>query len=301
MSILIDETTRVLIQGITGSEGSKACANMLAYGTKVVAGVTPGKGGQEVGGVPVYDSIREALEHHKIDASVICVPGTFAKGAMMEAIENSIPLINVLTEHIPIHDTAVCLAHAKQANLRIVGPSSVGIISPGKSKLGSIGGSEPERVFTQGSIGVISKSGGMASEISLILKRAGLGQSTVIGIGGDMLIGSIYHELLELFEKDPKTKGVVIYGELGGTYEEQLAEFVKARKFTKPIAAFIGGDFASSLPEGIALGHAGALIEGNVGHPQAKREALEEAGVMIARVPGELAELMKDALAQDTV
>ena len=215
MSILIDESTTVLIQGITGGEGSKACANMLAYGTKVVAGVTPHKGGQKVNGVPVYNSIKEAKEHHQIDASVICVPGKFAKGAILEAIENNIKLINVLTEHIPIHDTAVCLAYAKKAGVRIVGPSSVGIISPGKSKLGSIGGSEPHRAFMKGSIGVISKSGGMASEISLILKQAGLGQSTVVGIGGDILIGTIYHELLELFEKDKETKGVVIYGELG--------------------------------------------------------------------------------------
>lgn len=296
MSILIDENTQVLIQGITGSEGSKACKNMLAYGTKVVAGVTPSKGGQEVEGVPVYNTIREAIEHHKIDATLVCVPQKFAKGAIMEAIENTIKLISIFTEGIPIYDTAVCLAHAKKANVRIVGPSSIGIISPGKAKIGSIGGSEPERAFTKGPIGVISKSGGMASEISLILKRAGLGQSTVIGIGGDMLLGTIYHELLELFEKDPETKGVVIYGELGGTYEEQLAEFVKAKKFTKPIAAFIGGDFASMLPDGVALGHAGALIEGNVGHPRAKREALQEAGVMIANVPGELAELMKQAL-----
>jgi len=220
----------------------------------------------------------------------------FAKEAIMEAIENRIPLINVLTEHIPIHDTAVCLAHARKAGVRIVGPSSVGIISPGKAKLGSIGGSGPDRAFIKGPIGVISKSGGMASEISLILTRAGLGQSTVVGIGGDVLIGTIYHELLELFEDDPETKGVVIYGELGGTYEEQLAEFVKAGRFTKPVAAFIGGDFASTLPEGVALGHAGALIEGNVGHPRAKREALKEAGVMIASVPGELADLMKNAL-----
>ncbi len=296
MSILIDESTRVLIQGITGSEGSKACKNMLMYGTKVVAGVTPGKAGQELEGVPVYNSIREAQEHHKIDATVVCVPAKFAKDAILEAIENRIPLINVLTEHIPIHDTAICLAHARKEGVRIIGPSSVGIISPGKAKLGSIGGSEPDCAFTQGPIGVISKSGGMASEISLILSRAGLGQSTVVGIGGDILLGTIYHELLELFEKDPQTKGVVIYGELGGTYEEQLAEFVKQGKFTKPIAAFIGGDFASTLPDGVALGHAGALIDGNVGHPRTKRDALRDAGVMIANVPEGLAELMKDVL-----
>lgn len=296
MSILIDESTRVLIQGITGSEGSKACKNMLMYGTKVVAGVTPKKGGQSVDGVLVYNSVSDAKEHHHIDATVIFVPPMFAKAAMMEAIEAKIPLINVITEHIPIYDTAVCLAHAKKAGVRIVGPSSVGIISPGRAKLGAIGGSEPYRVFMQGPIGVISKSGGMASEISLILKRAELGQSTVVGIGGDVLIGTIYHDLLELFEDDPDTRGVVIYGELGGTYEEQLAEFVKQGKFTKPIAAFIGGDFASTLPDGVALGHAGALIDGNVGHPRAKRDALRDAGVMIANVPGELAELMKDVL-----
>ena len=294
MSILIDENTRVLVQGITGREGSKTTKEMLDYGTKVVAGVTPGKGGQQVEGIPVYNSVKEAKEKHpEINATVLYVPPVGVKQAVIDAIDAGIYLVNIIAEHIPIKDSAFLCAYAKKKGARIVGPSSVGIISPGKCRLGSIGGMEPSIQFEQGPVGVISKSGGMSSEVSLIIKRSGLGQSTVIGMGGDVIAGTAFHEFLELFEKDPETKGVVVFGELGGTYEEQLAAFVKSGKFTKPVAAFIGGEFAANLPEGQSLGHAGALIEGKVGLPSVKKKLLEDAGVKVAKVPGELGDLIK--------
>lgn len=309
MAILIDENTRLLVQGITGREGTRSTKQMLEYGTKIVAGVTPGKGGQEVEGIPVYNSVKEAMKKHpEINATVLYVPPAGVKDAAKEAIDNGIPLINIITEHVPIKDSAFLYQYAKKKSsfleksctkkIRIIGPSSIGIISPGKCKVGSIGGMDPTIQFVPGPVGVISKSGGMSSEISLIIKRAGLGQSTVIGIGGDVIVGTTFHDLLDLFEKDPETKGVVIFGELGGTYEEQLSEYVKSGKFTKPIAAFIGGEFAANLPEGQALGHAGALIEGKTGLPSVKKKLLEEAGVKVAKVPGELGELIKRAISK---
>src|SRR3989338_4239515 len=290
MSILIDQKTRVLVQGITGKEGSKSTKEMIEYGTKVVAGVTPGKGGQLVEGLPVYNTVKEAVQKHpEINASVLYVPPAGLKAAAIEAIDAGIPLLNIITEHVPIQDSAYIYAYAKKKKTRIVGSSSVGIISPGKCRLGSIGGIDPSIQFVPGNIGVISKSGGMSSEISLILKRSELGQSTVIGMGGDVIAGTIFQEFLELFEKDPETKAVVVFGELGGTYEEQLAEFIKSG-FSKPVADFIGGEFATNLPEGQSLGHAGALIEGKTGLQQNKKKALQEVGVKVAKVPGELGE-----------
>lgn len=297
MSILIDKNTKVLIQGMTGKEGSKAAEQMLAYGTEVIAGVTPGKGGQEVFGKPVYNSVAEALKKHpEINTSSIAVPGAFAKGAMLEAIENKIPLIHVLTEHVPIQDTAIAFAKAKKAGVRIVGPSSIGIISPGKAKLGSIGGSNPDFSYQPGNIGVVSKSGGMTSEISFILKKSGLGVSTAVGIGGDMIIGSTFADLAELFRTDTETEALVIYGEQGGTYEEDFATYIKENTFEKPVAAFIAGIFAESLPSGQALGHAGAIIEAGKGRRSDKVAALEKAGVAVASVPDDLPNLIKKRL-----
>ncbi|MDP2671583.1 MAG: CoA-binding protein [bacterium] len=297
MSILIDKKTKVLVQGITGKEGSRAAEQMLAYGTEVVAGVTPGKGGQEVFGKAVYNSVKEALvKHPEINTTSIAVPGVFAKAAMLEAIENKIPLIHVLTEHVPILDSAIAFARAKKAGVRIVGPSSIGIISPGEAKLGSIGGSDPNFSYQSGEIGVISKSGGMTSEISFILKKTGLGVSTAVGIGGDMIIGSTFADLAGIFKDDPKTKALVIYGEQGGTYEEDLAEYLLKSKFEKPVVAFIAGIFAESLPAGQALGHAGALIESGKGRRIDKVKALEKAGVGVAAVPDELPKVLQERL-----
>lgn len=310
MPILVTEKTKVLIQGITGKEGSKVALQMKNYGTKVLAGVTPGKDGQEVHGVPVYNSVAEALENHPgINASFIAVPNFAALGAIEEAIKSKIPLINVLTEHIPIQDTAKAIALARNTSdggraisedssevecerIRIVGPSSIGIISPGIGKVGSIGGDDPRGVFRKGSIGVISKSGGMASEVSWILTQAGMGQSTVIGIGGDILVGSTFADLMEDFEKDEQTKAVVIFGEIGGTYEEEAAEMIKDGKFTKKVVAFISGLFAQTLPSGTKLGHAGAIVYGEKGSYKSKVSALKEAGVKLAKTPDEIPQLL---------
>lgn len=293
MAILINDKTKVLIQGITGKEGSKVALQMKNYGTKVLAGVTPGKGGQEVHGVPVYNSIAEAQENHPgINTSFVAVPNFAAYGAIKEAIENKIPLINILTEHIPIQDSAKAIALARKNNVRIVGPSSIGIISPGIGKVGSIGGDDPRGVYSKGSVGVISKSGGMASEISWILTKNGIGQSTVVGIGGDILVGSSFADLMEDFEKDGQTKALVLFGEIGGTYEEEAAEMIKSGKFTKKAVAFISGLFAEKLPQGTKLGHAGAIIYGEKGSYKSKIDSLKSAGVKIAKTPDGISQLI---------
>lgn len=297
MSILIDKKTKVLVQGATGKEGQKAITQMISYGTQVLAGVTPGKGGQEVEGVPVFDTISEALNKSpQINAAYIAVPKQAAKDAVLESINQKIPLINILTEHMPISDTAYVVSAAKNSNVRIVGPSSIGIISPGKAKLGSIGGSSPDFSFTPGKIGVISKSGGMSSEISYILKRNGFGQSTVIGIGGDVIIGSSFADLLREFKNDPETKAVVIFGEVGGTYEEEVAEMIKKEGFNKPVIAFVSGIFAETIPSGTALGHAGAIIESGKGKRADKIRAFESAKVHIAQIPDDFPKILKKVL-----
>jgi succinyl-CoA synthetase alpha subunit len=293
MSILVTDKTRVLIQGITGKEGSKVALQMKNYSTKVLAGVTPGKGGQEVHGIPVYNSISEALENHPgINTSLISVPNFASLGAMKEAIEAKIPLINVFTEHVPIADTAQAIALAGENGVRIVGPSSMGIISPGIGKVGQIGGEDPRGVFRKGAVGVISKSGGMASEVSWILTKNGIGQSTVIGIGGDILEGSNFADLLLDFEKDEQTKAVVLFGEIGGTYEEEAADLIKSGKFSKKVVAFISGLFAQKLPQGIKLGHAGAIVYGELGSYKSKIKSLKDAGVKLAKTPDEIPDLL---------
>ena len=295
MAILVTDKTKVLIQGITGKEGSKVCLQMKNYGTRVLAGVTPGKGGQEVHGVPVYNSIAQALENHPgINTSFIAVPNFAAFGAIKEAIDNKILLINVLTEHIPIQDSAKAIAMARNAGVRIVGPSSIGIISPGIGKLGSIGGDDPRGVFSRGAVGIISKSGGMASETAWILTKNGIGQSTVVGIGGDVLVGSSFADLMVDFESDGQTKAVVLFGEIGGTYEEEAAEFIKSGKFRKKVVAFISGLFTETLPQGTKLGHAGAIVYGEKGSYKSKIESLKSAGVIIAKTPDEIPELLKN-------
>ncbi len=293
MAILVNEKTRVLVQGITGKEGSKVALQMKNYGTKVLAGVTPGKGGQEVHGIPVYNSIVEALENHPgINTSFVAVPNFAAFGALQEAIIAKIPLINVLTEHIPIADTAKAIAGARAAGVKIVGPSSIGIISPGIGKLGSIGGDDPRGVFIKGSVGIISKSGGMASETAWILTKNRIGQSTVVGIGGDILVGLTFADAMEEFEKDEQTKAVVLFGEIGGTYEEEAAEYIKKGGFTKKVVAFISGLFAESLPAGTKLGHAGAIVYGDKGSYQSKIASLKSAAVTIAKTPDEIPSLL---------
>lgn len=297
MSILVDENTRVLIQGITGSEGSRACKEMLSYGTKVVAGVTPGKGGEKVEGVPVYNTVAEALENHEnITAALVAVPAKFARDAVLEDIHNNISLINVLAEHIPVQDAASMLAWARFRGSRIVGPSSVGIISPGKAKIGSIGSGEISKVFKPGPVGLISKSGGMTAEIAVTLSRAGFGQSTALGIGGDMIVGSDFVDVLALFEDDEDTRAVVLFGEVGGVYEEKVAEYVAAGKLTKPVVAIIAGKFTTELPLGTVLGHAGTIVMQGRGSYESKVKALTGAGVHIAETVEDIPVLLKKVL-----
>lgn len=294
MSILVDKNTRVLIQGITGSEGSRACQEMLSYGTKVLAGVTPGKGGQKVEEIRVYDTVKEALRRHRdVNTSLIAVPAAFAKDAALEAIDAGVPLIDILTEHVPTQDSAFILHYARLRGVRVVGPSSVGIISPGKAKIGSIGSSEISRVFRAGPVGLISKSGGMTAEIASVLSARGLGQSTVIGMGGDQIIGSDFVDLLKLFAEDRETRAVVLFGEIGGTYEEQAAEFIIRSGFRKPVVALLAGKFSSRLPRETILGHAGAIVARGRGSYESKIKALKSAGVVIAESVEEIPVLVK--------
>ncbi len=297
MSILIDKNTKVLIQGITGREASKVSGEMQSYGTKILAGVTPGKGGQDVNGVPVYNTVKEARANNDgINASIIYVPPFAAKDACLEAMANGIKLLNVITERIPILDTSIILAEAKKQNAAIVGPTSVGIINPRECKLGPIGGNNPDRIFAKGNIAVISKSGSMTNETSWLIRQAGYGQSIAMGIGGDVLAGFAFPDALLALENDNETKAIVLFGELGGTYEEQAAELIKQKKVTKPVVAFIAGMFADYLPKSMQLGHAGAIIEGSTGSPQAKKKALTDAGALVADAHHEIVELLKTVI-----
>jgi len=249
MSILINEDTKVLVQGITGREASEKVPEMIEYGTNVVAGVTPGKAGKEVSGVPVYDTVKEALdEHPEINASLIYVPPFAAKDAAIEAMENDIELLNIITERIPTKDVWNIHQKAETTDTTVVGPTSVGIISPEKAKMGPIGGNEPEKVYKAGKVGVISKSGGMTTETSWVIRQAGFGVSTAIGLGGDVIAGTSFEDALKMFEKDDQTEVVVMYGELGGTYEEKAAELLENQDFTKPLIAFIAGKFTEDMP-----------------------------------------------------
>lgn len=296
MSILADEETRLLVQGITGREASEKLPEMKDYGTKVVAGVTPGKGGQEVDQVPVYNTVRKALENHpEINASLVYVPAFAAKDAAFEAIENEIPLINIITERIPVKDTWEIRSKAEEKGVRVVGPSSIGIISPGKTKIGPIGGPKAKKVYKPGKIGIISKSGGMTTETAWVLRQEGFGISTAIGLGGDVITGTSFADALKLFEKDIQTEAVVMYGELGGTYEEKAAELLKQKKFTKPLLSFISGKFTEDLPSR-SYGHAGAIIRGNRGKPTSKKKALRESGAEVVDIHHQIGERLKQVI-----
>ncbi|MBP7805301.1 MAG: CoA-binding protein [Candidatus Pacebacteria bacterium] len=293
MSILISKDTKVLVQGITGKEGQKGAKAMLDYGTQVLCGVTPKKGGQEVEGKPVFNSIAEAVvQFPDVNTAVVYVPPFAAKAAILEAIGNNIALINVFVERIPIQDTAYCLAAAKEKNIRILGPSSLGLVVPGVARLGVMGGPLVNEIFKPGSIGVISRSGGMSNELSWQLSKNGLGQSAVVHVGGDLIMGTTYADLLRLFEKDETTKAVMIFGEHGGSYEFEIVDLIKNKEYTKPLAIFIGGKFANMFPEGMNIGHAGAIVERGKGAAE-KEKALSDVGVMIAERYEDLVELVK--------
>ena len=281
MAILVNIGTRVLIQGITGKSGREVTSELLDYGTKVVAGVTPGKGGQEVDTVPVFGSIKEAVnEVGKIDCSMVYVPPLMAKDAALEAIEAQIPLVHIFVEKMPIFDVSYVLARAREKNVRVLGPASVGAIVPGEVKIGSIGGQNPDRVFSKGPVGVISKSGGMCAELAMLITNGGFGQSTVVGMGGDLLVGTTFSDLLLDFEEDSQTKVVVAFGEYGGGAEIEAANLIKEGKFTKPFIVFLAGKFAESLPKDTALGHAGAIV-GLGSTIEEKVKSLQDAGAII--------------------
>jgi succinyl-CoA synthetase alpha subunit len=295
MSILITQQTNVIIQGITGKEGQKAARAMLEYGTNVVGGVRPGKGGEHVEGAPVFNTVEEAqavVEH--IGASAIYVPPFAAKKAMMEAIDAGISQISVIVERIPIQDTAYCLAAAKEKGIQIIGPSSLGYIAPGIGRMGVVGGPRElvEHIYKPGSVGIISRSGGMTNEVSWQIRKAGMGQSTAVHVGGDLLMGTTYADLLRLFEQDTQTKAVVIFGEHGGSYEFEIVDMIQKKEFTKPLAVYVGGRFAGVFPEGMNIGHAGAIVARGQG-AEDKERALRSVGVMVAQRYEDLVDLVR--------
>lgn len=298
MAILLDKNSKIVVQGITGREASMVVKHSLAYGTKIAAGVTPGKGGQKIEGVPVYNSVKEAARDHELNTSVVYVPPAFVYDAVLEAINNGIKFIYIATENIPQIDAMRFLRLAQKEGVRIVGPNSVGVISPrDRVKVGAIGGDNVERCFVPGNVGVISRSGGMTAETAWMVKRAGFGISTAVSIGGDAMIGSTPRELLELFEKDTDTRAVVTFSEPGTTFEEEMAEFVKAGGFSKPLISFVAGRFTEDLPEGTVFGHAGTMISGGAGKPSQKMTKLAEAGAYVAQSFDDIITLLQKALA----
>ncbi|MDH5266078.1 MAG: succinate--CoA ligase subunit alpha [Candidatus Bathyarchaeota archaeon] len=285
MCIFVDENTRTVVQGITGNVGEVQTKLMLEYGSKIVAGVTPGKGGMAVHSVPVYDNVKEAVAEHAADASILFVPPLFAKDAVIEAIDSDIKLLVVITEHIPIHDTMYMREYSRCAGARMIGPTTPGIICPGKTKIGIT----PANVFLEGNVGIISRSGTLLYEIAGNLSLAEIGQSSCLGIGADPVIGTDMKEILELFEKDEQTKLVVIVGEIGGVQEEEAAKFIK-HEMSKPVIAYVAGKVA---PREKKMGHAGAIILGEKGTAKSKMDVLIKAGVEIANKPSEIAKIAR--------
>jgi succinyl-CoA synthetase alpha subunit len=289
MGIIVDENTRAIVQGATGKQGSYHTKLMQDYGTRIVAGVTPSKGGTEVDGIPIYSTVKEATERSAANVSILFVPAQSAANAAHEALGNNIKTVIIITEHIPIRDSIGIMAHAQRVQARIIGPNTPGIITPGKCKLGIM----PANVFTRGNVGVVSRSGTLTYEIASGLTRNNLGQSSCLGIGGDPVVGINFIEALELFESDSQTEVVVLVGEIGGNLEERTAEFISNSKYSKPVVAYIAG---RSAPAEKRMGHAGAIVLGKTGSAQSKLEALERAGVKLAQKPNDVAPLVAEAL-----
>ena len=293
MAILVNRETRVLIQGITGRSGAPVTSELLDYGVKIVSGVTPGKGGQEVDTVPVFNSVKEAIEKvGPVDVSMVYVPPLLALDAVMEAIEAEVPMVHIFVEKVPIFDVAKILARAREKYVQVLGPASVGAISPGQGKIGSIGGPNPDKVFSKGPVGVISKSGGMCSELGMLITESGFGQSTVVGIGGDLLAGTTFADLLLEFEKDSQTRAVVAFGEVGGSAEIEAAKLIREGKFTKPFIIYLAGKFAEKLPKDTSLGHAGAIV-GLEATMNEKIKILKNSGAIIAKQFEDIPKLIK--------
>ncbi len=292
MGIFVDKNTKAIVQGITGAQGSFHTRLMLDFGTEIVAGVTPGKGGMQIHGVPVYDTAENALEEHVANATVIFVPAPFAADAALEAIEAGLKTIVIITERIPVKDAIQIMAHARQHNATVIGPNTPGIITPAACKLGIM----PAHVFSKGVVGMASRSGTLTYEIAAGLSAKGLGQSTCLGLGGDPVVGLSFVEVLKEFEKDESTKAVALIGEIGGNLEEKASEFISKEGYEKPVAAFIAGRTA---PPGKRMGHAGAIIMGGAGTAQNKIEALEAASVSVAEKPRDVARILAEKLKKD--
>jgi succinyl-CoA synthetase alpha subunit len=289
LGIIVDKNTRAIVQGVTGTQGSFHTERMLEYGTNIVAGTSPGKGGSQVHGVPVYDSVEEAQQKHHANASIIFVPAPFAADSAFEAMENGIGTVIIITEHIPIKDAIAVMARARQLKVTVVGPNTPGVITPGECKLGIM----PAHIFKKGQVGMVSRSGTLTYEIAASLSRNGLGQSTCLGLGGDPITGLNFINALTMFERDPQTKACVLLGEIGGNIEELTAEYISKQKYPKPVVAFIAG---RSAPPGKRMGHAGAIITGKAGTAESKIEGFRKAGVQTAEKPNEVAELLKPLL-----
>ncbi|NYB52518.1 MAG: succinate--CoA ligase subunit alpha [Methanobacteriaceae archaeon] len=283
--IFLDEDTRCVVQGITGKQGSFHTKSMLEYNTNIVAGTSPGKGGQEFEGIPVYNSIAEIKEEMDVNASIIFIPAPFAKDAAFEAI-SQLELVVIITEHIPVHDAMEIARYARNNNCNVIGPNTPGIITPGVGKLGIM----PTHIFNPGDIGIVSRSGTLTYEVASQITNAGLGQSTCLGIGGDPVVGMDFADVLQKFEDDPQTRAMAMIGEIGGNAEEKASEYI-AEHITKPVVAYIAGRTA---PAGKRMGHAGAIIEGNTGTAESKIKALKAAGVEVAKQPSQIASLMNE-------
>jgi len=286
MPILVGRNTKAIVWGITGSQGSFHTQLMLEYGTKIVAGVTPGRGGQEVHGIPVFDTALEAIEEKKANAAIIFVPAPHAKDATLEALAADLDPVIVITEGIPVKDEIQMMEIARRKGITIIGPNTPGIITPGQCKLGIM----PDHIFKPGMIGLISRSGTLTYEIAASLTNAGLGQTTCLGVGGDPVVGLSFVDVLKMFKKDAATKAIAMIGEIGGNAEEMAAEYVKKTRYSKPIVAYIAGRAA---PPGKRMGHAGAIITGKAGTAETKIDSLRTAGVKVALKPGDVAKFIK--------
>jgi succinyl-CoA synthetase alpha subunit len=286
VAILVDRDTRLVVQGLTGSEGRFHGLRNRAYGTNVVGGVTPGKRGQDVEGIPVFDNMADAVAETRANASLIFVPARFAADAMYEAVDAGIGTVVCITEHVPVHDMLRLHAYVRTRGATLIGPNCPGVLSPGKANVGII----PAEVFSAGNVGLVSRSGTLTYQIGYELAQLGLGNSTIVGIGGDPVAGSSFIDMLGLFEADPETELVVLVGEIGGDEEEKAAAYV-AGQMTKPVFAYIAG---FSAPPGKTMGHAGAIISGSSGTAQAKKEALEVVGIAVGTTPTEVAQLVAD-------
>jgi len=287
MAIIIDNNTKLLVQGITGHQGQYHTKMMREFGTNIVAGVTPGKGGQSILGVPIYNNVKKAVEETGANVSIIFVPAPYTLDAAVEAMDAGIKTLVVITEHVPLHDEMKLVNYGRLTGTRIIGPNCPGIASPGKAKVGIL----PNMIFREGSVGVVSKSGTLTYEIVNSITSAGMGQSTTVGMGGDRVIGTNFIDVLKLFEKDKETKYVVLVGEIGGSAEENAAEYIKT--MTKPVFAYIAGQTA---PPGKRMGHAGAIISRGKGTAESKIKALEAAGVRVAKRPVDIPKLIKGEL-----